>query len=105
MLGSFMISGYKVFWTENALFELQDTLYFLETHWAEAEIRTFVRQLDHTVELISRNPLIFQVSEDKIGVRRAIVSVYNTLYFRINDDSVEVLSLFSNRQNPNKRKL
>ena len=44
-------------------------------------------------------------SEIKKDVRRAVVLKFNTLYYRVNENNVEILSFFSNRQNPKKRKL
>ena len=46
-----------------------------------------------------------EASEIKKDVRRAVVLKLNTLYYRVNENNVEILSFFSNRQNPKKRKL
>lgn len=100
-----MASGYKILWTENALSELSDIIYHLETHWTERELNRFSSELDHTIQLISKNPKLFQASMEKSDVRRAVILKLNTLYYRINKKSVEILSLYLNRKNPEKRKL
>jgi hypothetical protein len=48
---------------------------------------------------------MFQVSEIKKDVRRVIVAKLNTLYYRVNGESIEIISFFSNRQNPKRRKI
>lgn len=100
-----MKSGYKIFWTDHAIFELKETIEYLENNWTEREIRIFSSKLDHTIELISKTPEIFPESFEKKYIRKAVVEKYNNLYYRINKDSVEILSLFSNRKNPNKKKI
>ncbi|CAM4159554.1 type II toxin-antitoxin system RelE/ParE family toxin [Flavobacterium antarcticum] len=100
-----MKNGYEILWTDNALIELQKTIIYLEENWTEKELQNLVTQLEHTLKLIAQNPHIFQVSDFKKEVRRAVVLTLNTLYYRILEDKVEILSFFSNRQNPKKRKL
>jgi len=100
-----MKSGYKVLWTDHALSELKNTLEYLEENWTERELKNFSQELDHTIELISKNPELFQTSKKKKNVRRAVVGRFNNLYYRLNKDSVEILSFFSNRQNPDKIKI
>jgi plasmid stabilization system protein ParE len=100
-----MKSGFRVFWTDLALSELQQTIEYLENKWTERELRLFSGKLDHTIELISKSPEIFPSSLEKKGIRRAVVEKHNTLYYRINNESVEIISLFLNRKNPNQKKL
>ena len=100
-----MKSGYKILWTNHAISELKETIEYLENKWTERELRTFSAKLDHTIELISKSPEIFPVSLDKKNIRKAVVEKYNNLYYRINKSSIEIVSLFSNRKNPNKKKL
>lgn len=100
-----MKSGYEILWTDNAFRELEKTITYLEENWTEKELKNLASKLDHTLNLISLNPFLFQVSDSKKEVRRAIVSTLNTLYYQIKDDKIEIISFFSNRQDPKKRKL
>lgn len=101
-----MESGYKILWTANALLELKETYSYLEFNWTERELRNLSIELEKTLNIISKNPKLFQESETK-SVRRVVVKKYNTLYYRENDISkvVEILAFFSNRQNPDKLKM
>ena len=100
-----MKSGYKILWTDHALSELENTIEYLEENWPERELKDFSQELDHTIELISKNPELFQVSKKKKNVRRAVVAKFNNLYYRLNKDSIEIVSFFSNRQGPDKIKI
>ncbi|TAE38118.1 MAG: type II toxin-antitoxin system RelE/ParE family toxin [Sphingobacteriales bacterium] len=99
-----MKNGYKVFWTDFALTELQNTIEYLEENWTEKELRNLAIKLEATLILLSQNPNLFQVSDDENKIRRVVILTHNTLYYRIITNKIEILSFFSNRQNPNKRK-
>jgi len=100
-----MKNGFRIRWTDNALKELEETFTFLETNWTEKELRKLSNALDKTLNLISQNPYIFQSSDFKKDIRRAVILSLNSLYYRIKDQDVEILSFFSNKQKPTKRKL
>jgi len=97
-----MKSGYKIFWTDHALMELRETFNYLEKNWSETEIKKLSRKIDKTLELISSNPELFSKTEIKENVRRVVITKHNSLYYRITEETIEVLSFFSNRKNPNK---
>ena len=61
--------------------------------------------MEETLLLISHNPYLFQVSKVKKDILRVVILTYNTLYYRVNNNQIEIISFFSNRQNPKKRKL
>lgn len=101
-----MRSGYQINWTEHALNELAQTIQYLEENFTDRELTLLANSLDKTLLLISKNPKLFSHSISKSEIRKVIVRKYNTLYYRIKDESsIEILSFFSNRQNPEKRKI
>ncbi|SFT89938.1 Plasmid stabilization system protein ParE [Algoriphagus locisalis] len=100
-----MENGFRVLWTDHALDELQSTFEYLEHKWTNKEVVKLALKIEHVVELISKNPYMFQESVEVRGIRQAVVMKHNTMYFRIIGETIEVLSFFSNRQNPSSKKL
>jgi plasmid stabilization system protein ParE len=98
-----MINGYKIYWTEFALTELEKTIEYLKENWSDKELENLALDLEKTLSLLSHQPTLFQVSDIKKDVRRVVVSKFNTLYYRMNGNKVEILSFFSNRQHPKRR--
>ena len=100
-----MKSGYKIAWTDNALSELKATYKYLEENWTEREIKNLSIEIERTIKLISNDPKIFPISNKK-KIRKVVVKKLNTLYYRENKENfVEILSFFSNRQNPKRKKI
>lgn len=98
-----MKSGYNIFWTENALSELSDTIDYLERNFTEKEIKKLVLHIENTIDLISRNPNIFPKSEFR-NIQKVTVLKFNTFYYRMQNEKIEILSFFSNRQSKEKQK-
>lgn len=63
-----------------------------------------ILQIESTTKLISQNPNIFPKSELK-DVYKTVILKYNTLYYRVKGDTIEILSFFSNRQSPARKKI
>ena len=100
-----MKNGYKILWTDHALKELANTITYLEENWTAKELQNLAVKIEETLLLISQNPYLFQVSDVKKDIRRVVILTYNTLYYRVKNNKIEIISFFSNRQNPKKRKL
>jgi len=99
-----MESGYKILWTDHALKELAEAYEYLEHNFTEEELRKLSIDLDKVLKLLARSPSIFPISEF-IGTRRVVIKKYNTLYYRVKNDCIEIVSFFSNRMSPNKRQI
>jgi len=100
-----MKNGYRIEWTDNALSELKVTFDYIESNWTEKELRKLSNEIERTVNLISNNPNLFPITDER-NVRKVVIKKLNTLYYRESENKrIEILSFFSNRQNPNKRQI
>jgi plasmid stabilization system protein ParE len=100
-----MTNGYKILWTDFALKELKNTIEYLEENWTERELRNLASEIEEKLSLLSHNPNLFQSSDVKKDIRRVVIAKHNTLYYRVMGNTIEIISFFSNRQSPKKRKL
>lgn len=96
-----MRNGYKVFWTPNALKELDDTIEYLKRNFSDKEIVKLAKKIENFTQIVSQNPRIFPRSEHK-NIHKAVILRLNTVYYRIHEETVEIVTFFSNRQSPSK---
>lgn len=99
-----MKSGYKILWTAHAKKELEQAFEYLNQNFTEKEIKRLAQEIEKIVELISQNPNLFPKSEFK-NIHKVVVLKFNTLYYQLGANNIEILSFFSNRQSLKKRKL
>ena len=96
-----MKNGYKIVWSVHALNELKTTFEYLENNWTEREMSKLANDIDKILSLISNNPKLFPISR-RTQIRRAVLGKLNIIYYReLENQSVEIISFFSTRQNPN----
>jgi plasmid stabilization system protein ParE len=94
----------KVLWTVEANENLSNVIKYLEEHWTEKEIKNFLRKLNKHISLIQTQPDSFPKAIN-YNVRRSVVTRQTTLYYSISQDTLIIVSIFDNRQNPKKLKI
>ncbi|MFZ4524821.1 MAG: type II toxin-antitoxin system RelE/ParE family toxin [Chlorobium sp.] len=93
-----MGSDFKVFWTDEAIKNLQSIMDYLDSQWTQREIDNFKKKLAKQIELIETNPKLFPVSEYNPRLRKAVLSKQTTIFYEIADRMIYLVYLFNNRQ-------
>jgi len=99
-----MASDYKIFWTDEAISNLEDILDYLKRRWTQREINNFKKILSRQVRLIEQNPLLFPVSQINPRLRKAVLSKQTTIFYEVVDNVIYLAYLFSNKQDIDKIK-
>jgi len=61
----------------------------------------FMDEVEHTIELISKFPQMFEASPSHPNIRKGFITKHTTLFYEIKDDTIELLVFWNNRRNPN----
>ena len=99
-----MKSTYKLIWSDEALQGLKRIIEYLEQRWTQKEIKKFARLLDKQLNIIKDNPLIFPQSNKSRGIRKSVLSKQTSIYYKVKENKIYLLTLFDNRQDPNRLK-
>ncbi|PIB38439.1 type II toxin-antitoxin system RelE/ParE family toxin [Maribacter sp. 4G9] len=92
----------KVIWTRKADNSFNGIVDYLLDIWNMEIATSFVDTVDHTIELIVKNPEMFKVSEyDQIS-RAAFITKHTTMFYRILDNTIEIEYFWGNFDNPEK---
>lgn len=97
-----MKSTFKIIWTDEAFEGLKNILDYLEARWTKREIKKFAKLLEEQLALIQKNPELFPVTQKSNLIRRSVLSKQTTIFYKIEKNSIYLVSLFDNRQNPGK---
>ena len=100
-----MKSTYEIIWSTEAKNNLNSIVEYLEAKWTIKEISKFLSLLNHTLELLSQKPLLFQNSKKFKNIRKAVITSQISLFYKVNKNSIMIVSLFDNRQHPDKLKV
>jgi len=94
----------KVVWSEEANKNLKKIIQYLEENWTEKEIKKFLKKLNKHISIIQLQPDSFPKANN-FNVRRSVVSKQTTIYYSIRQDTLSIVSIFDNRQDPKKLKI
>ena len=93
--------SFVIKWTPLADETFDETIEFIKTHWNEDIINRFVQDTFSTIDLIKENPKLYKTVTGFENVRKGSVNEFISLFYRINQNNIELLYFWDNRKNPN----
>lgn len=96
--------GYKIFWTEEAIQNLENIIDYLASKWTQREVDNFKEKLSKQIDLIKRNPRMFPVSTFQPRLRKAVLSRQTSIFYEIGDNVIYLAYVFVNYQNTERLK-
>jgi len=90
---------YNLFWSEEAIRNLEEILDYLNLQWTQKEVANFKKKLGKHLDLIVQNPFLFPISNYNQRLRKAVMSRQTTIFYEINGNIVNVAYLFVNQKN------
>ena len=94
----------KIIWSPTAETDLISVLNYLNEKWSVLVVNQFINKVDSFVNLIAEEPKLFPIINKKHNIRKCVLTKQNTLYYREDKDSIDIIRLFDSRQNPKKLK-
>jgi plasmid stabilization system protein ParE len=80
--------------------KLNSLLVYLEEEWSIKVKHEFVLKLDKSLKQIQKLPDSFPESEKIKGLRKCVVTKQTTLFYKYSETTIDVITIFDNRQNP-----
>ena len=90
---------FKLFWTDEAIKNLEEILDYLAERWTEREVEVFKNKLSKQLDLILINPRMFPVSLHNPKLRKAVLSKQTSIFYEIRGNIVYLVYLFINHRN------
>ena len=92
----------KLLWSDRALNDYESLVDYLLEEWGEEITIRIATEIDGTRERIQNNPEHYPMVLKDRSIQRCVFSAQTSIYFRVTHELVEIVSLFDNRQNPDK---
>lgn len=96
--------AYKIEWTNDALEDAENIIYYLLQQWSYKIAKEFEEKLLARLETLTGKPHTGIISSANNEIRSIVVTRRNKLYYRIKNQAIVVLNIFDTRQNPTKNK-
>ena len=93
----------KVHWSKRAANDYARISKYLEENWTKKEVISFSDKIELDLKMLLSRPEIGR--SIKKDVRRLVTSKHNSIYYKIANDGIYLITIFDNRQNPKKLKI
>lgn len=90
----------QVIFSKRAKIRLENLLDYLEKEWSLKSKNDFIKKLDRSIAQIAKLPTSCPESKKNLGLFKCVVTRQTTLFYRIKESTIQVITLFDTRQNP-----
>jgi plasmid stabilization system protein ParE len=90
---------YFVKWSPEAERTYNIILDYLIEKWTERELQNFIKRTNQVVNFIAHNPREYIFSKKK-NAYRAVITKHVSLYYRVEQQTLELLLFWDNRKDP-----
>lgn len=95
---------YHVLWSNEAELTFENNLKYLEREWNTVTILAFIDRVDDILKKISSNPKLFPRYRKKDNIHKCVITRQITVYYKINNSSITLLTFWNTYQDDNKPK-
>ena len=91
----------EIVWTKTARQSFVNLLVSIQDDWGDEKALAFAEKVEKVIVSISERPLLYPRSfhfEDS-DIRKCVLSKQTSLYYRVSDSRVTLLTFFANRRN------
>ena len=93
---------YKIIYKKRFQTKLFKLLDYLKQKWGGNVANNFILRLQNRLHTLSEQPYIGASSTVIKSVRSILLTKHNRIFYRIKDDTIEVLNMYDTRSNPKK---
>jgi plasmid stabilization system protein ParE len=94
--------GYKIYWTEEAITNLEEILDYLLSNWTQREVDHFKVKLSRQIDLISKYPKLFPISTFQPRLRKALLSKQTSIFYEFKSNVIYLVYIFVNYKSTDK---
>jgi plasmid stabilization system protein ParE len=95
----------KIKYSVRAIEEQIAILEYIFQKFGSSKANEVFQKISQTLELIAENPQMYPESKRKVGVRKCVFSPQTSIYYRIKNEEIEVITFRPNRLDPTKFKI
>ena len=90
----------NIIWTNLARITYVEILENLKVRWTKKEMKAFYDLTNHVLSQIYSEKVEFPYAIEQLGVKKAIIHHNVSLYFKIENQNIYLVTFFNNRMNP-----
>jgi hypothetical protein len=95
----------SIFWLPEASETYYQNIEYLRLYWYEEIVDNFKNEVERHLKLIADNPLLFRVHDKDKAIHKCLIVKQITLFYKVSENKIELLTFWNNYKNPSKLRL
>lgn len=95
----------KVHLSKTAQLSFDEIIAYTRKEWGQTEFKRLKKRVKDLIEIIQSNPYAFKIHDDNCQIRKAILLDDISVFFKVNDTTIDILLFWHNSRNPEGLKL
>ena len=91
-----------IIWSPLAEEDIESILEYLHSNWEGNVVFQFIEIVDKLVNQISINPKQFPLIHKGMKIRKCVLTMHNTLFYREGKKYIDILRVYDTRKDPRK---
>lgn len=91
--------NYRIVWLKEADDDYLELIRYLKREYGQKSAEKIKNKVESTLKRIQNHPYSSPRAGEE-NVRKAFISKYNSMYYRVLDDEIEIMFLWNNLRNP-----
>ena len=91
--------------SRNAQISLDEIIEYTKNNWGKSELHGLKKRIQNLFNVLQSNPCAFKIHENNNRIRKAMLLDDISVFYEINDNTVDVLLFWHNSRNPENLKL
>lgn len=87
----------EIIWSPQSKKDYWQNIDYLEAEWTFKDVINFIEKVDQTLNLLLQNNIEF-ISTNYKNINKVVILKQITLYYRINNDKIELLRFWNTYQ-------
>ena len=100
-----MVSFERIIWSPSAREDLENIAGYLMFNWGLKIFEKFIAHLNRLIQQIAINPKQYPLINQKMNIRKCVITKQNTLFYREKNNRIEIIRIFDTRQDQGKLKI
>jgi plasmid stabilization system protein ParE len=92
-----------IVWNHRASNDFNSIIQYLQNEWGDVVTKNFVIRSYQILDFLAQFPEMGRIENREKQIRGFVITKHNTLFYRIENRKIILLSFFDNRQHPGKK--
>jgi plasmid stabilization system protein ParE len=91
---------FEIKFSPKAIITFEEIVTQLNQRWGNKFVNNFKNKVSKSLDIIAETPFLYPMAPENVELRKCVLHKNCSMYYRVNNNSVEIVYFWDNRQDP-----